>query len=150
MKITFYTLFISLLLVGCAKDDSSTTSQISDSDQCLVEVNGDFIDVVLEQDPEYLNGGVDGFNKAFFQTIRYPAEARENGIEGLCIISYEITTEGKVENIGIVQDPGGGIGNHTSLVIEEITEGISFRPAVFNGNSVRVRKGLEIRFRLEG
>jgi hypothetical protein len=81
--------------------------------------------------------------------ISYPAEARENGNEGICIIHYEITSQGAVENISVIQDPGGGIGESAAATIASVTSGISFGPGMLDGNPVRVKKGIEIKFELQ-
>ena len=83
------------------------------------------------------------------RNVTYPAEARENGIEGICVVNYEITEEGTVENIEAIQDPGGRIGESATETIGLITEGVSFSPGILNNNPVRVKKELEIRYKLE-
>ena len=144
-SISLITLIFVLLTVSCKNDDEDL---INDTDLCLVEINGNFEEIELEEKPVYLNGGDKGFTKAISDNISYPAEARENGIEGLCIINYEITEDGKVENIETLQDPGGGIGDSAVGTIELITEGISFSPGLLNGNPIRVKKELELKYSL--
>lgn len=133
--------------VGCEKDNGE--SIIDETAICLVEIDGEFIEIELDVEPEYLNGGTEGFAKAISENLRYPGEARENGIEGKCIIHYEITEEGTVENVQAIQDPGGGIGDASIGVLEMVTEGISFSPGILNGNPVKVRKGLSLKFKIE-
>ena len=123
---------------------------MSDTGLCLVEVDGEFIEVDLDESPEYLNGGNDGFSEAIVQEIKYPAEAREMGIEGLCVIQYEITELGTVDNVTAIQDPGGGIGPSAVSTIETVMDGVVFSPGKLDGEPVRVKKELQIRYKLEG
>lgn len=135
-----------LTITSCQKEESSL---ISESDLCLVEVNGSFIEIELDKKPEYINGGNLAFTKAVKNKIKYPAKARSEGIEGLCLINYEITKEGTVENIKAIKDPGGDIGVSAVDSIKVVTQRISFSPGVLNGTPVRVKKEIEIKYKLE-
>ena len=146
-KINSIALILILFIVGCKKEDDE--SLVNDTGLCLVEIDGNFEEIELDEVPEYLNGGKEGFLNAIYEDIVYPAEARENGIEGLCVVNYEIAVNGAVENIKAIQDPGGRIGDSTIETIELITQGVSFSPGILNGNPVRVKKELELRFKLE-
>ena len=146
-KINSIALILILFIVGCKKEDDE--SLVNDTGLCLVEIDGNFEEIELDEVPEYLNGGKEGFLNAIYEDIVYPAEARENGIEGLCVVNYEIAVNGAVENIKAIQDPGGRIGDSTIETIELITQGVSFSPGILNGKPVRVKKELELRFKLE-
>ena len=148
VKLVILVVIFSVAFVAC--NDAEEESLINDTGLCLVEINDIFEEVELDEAPKYLNGGQDGFSQDIGTKLKYPAEARENGIEGLCVINFEITEEGMVENVVAIQEPGGGIGNASVESIESVTEGISFSPGVLNGNPVRVKKELEIKFKLEG
>ena len=146
-RINLIIVIFSFLIIGCNKENNE--SLLNDTGLCLVEVDGNFEILDLDEAPEYLDGGKEGLNSAFLGTISYPALARENGIQGSCIINYEITVDGTVENIVATQDPGGGIGASAVDSFESITEGTSFSPGILNENPVRVKKEMEIRYKLE-
>jgi len=146
-SINLIVVILSFLIIGCNKENNE--SLLNDTGLCLVEVNGNFEILDLDEAPEYLDGGKEGLNSAFLGTISYPALARENGIQGSCIINYEITVAGTVENIVAIQDPGGGIGASAIGSFESATQGTSFSPGILNENPVRVKKEMEIRYKLE-
>jgi len=141
-------ILFSLLIIssGCEKDEEPL---IEDSGVCLVLMNGEFVETELDEMPSYLEGGKDGFYMALFSVIKYPAEAREAGIQGLCRVQYEITETGEAENIQTIEDPGGGIGAATVQALMSATPGISFSPGILNQVAVRVRKELRVRFKLQ-
>jgi hypothetical protein len=145
-------LFSLLFIFSCKKDDEKIDEKIEVEEPvpCLAEIDGILQEVILDENPEYLDGGLDGFISNLFDTILYPADARENGIEGFTSVSYEITEEGKVKNVEIIENPGGGIGEELKLTLEEITPGISFLPGILNGNPIRVQKALSLTFKLQG
>ena len=134
-------------IIGCGSEEDSS---IYDPGLCLVEINGVFEEVELDQGPIYLNGGYQEFTKAVGKEVKYPAEARANSVEGLCVLNYEITEEGKVENIVAIEDPGAGIGDSSIEAIKSVTVGVSFSPGILDNVPVRVKKELEIKFKLEG
>jgi len=139
-------IIITIGIIGCSDDDRI----FNEDGLCLVEIDGIFQDVELDEYPEYLNEGNEGFTSGLYLELKYPAEARANGIEGTCLLNYEITEEGRVENIVVIQDPGAGIGNASVQSLFSTTEGISFKAGILNNRSVRVKKDLNIIFRLEG
>lgn len=143
----FAGLFIMLAILGCNKDDDDQL--IEDTGLCLVEVNGVFEEIELDEMPVYSRGSQKDFYENIIKEINYPVEARENDIEGVCIINYEISSQGAVENIEAVQDPGGGIGTEAIEGVEQVTVGTSFSPGILNGMPVRVKKEIRITFRLE-
>ena len=147
-RITVFLLCLSCFIISCS--DGEGEGAVGETDLCLVEVDGEFIETELDEAPEYLDGGNDGFAEAIGQEIKYPAEAREMGIEGLCLIQYEITKLGTVDNVTAIQDPGGGIGSSAVSTIETVMDGVVFSPGKLDGEPVRVRKELQIRYKLEG
>lgn len=148
-KFQIVAFFLIITIVGCStKEVDNDESLINETSLCLVEINGAFSEIELDEVPKYLNGESEGFIEAIFENLIYPADARENSIEGLCVVNYEITKLGLVENIIAIQDPGGGIGNSTVETIQLATEGVSFSPAILNNNPVRVKKELEVKFKL--
>lgn len=139
-------LLSGFFIIGCSSHDDNNNFSF---ESCFVEIDGSFQEAELDKSPEYIEGGNEGFVRAFYENNSYPAEARENGIEGLCIIQFDVDTDGSVTNIVVTQDPGGTIGSTAMKTIETITNDESFTPGILNGETVIVRKTLEIRYRLE-
>ena len=141
---------LMLCMVGFTGCEQGDDLDIDDNGLCLVEIDGQFENVPLDEAPLYLNGGTEGYLQDIYGNLKYPAQAREDGIEGTCITTYEITTTGSVENITVIQDPGGGIGAEVLGVFNTIFEGVPFSPGMIDGNPVRVKKEVPIKFTLEG
>lgn len=64
--------------------------------------NYDPIEMDEENEPEPIQGK-DQWTRDFFGSLKYPATARENGIEGVVILDIEIDQEGKVIDVRIQQ-----------------------------------------------
>ena len=122
LKISFL-VYVILALIGISCQKESENLSVIDEQECLVEIDGEFILVELDELPEYKFGGEDGFYAGIFEILKYPFEARENGIEGLCTLKYEISKSGEIENIIIDSDPGAGIGEVSVEALESIANG---------------------------
>ncbi len=130
-----------LFQVSCKKEPAESIPLVE------VEINGVFELMRVSKMAEYI-GGQEGFFRAIGQEIKYPPEARENGIAGEVVLEFEVTQTGEVENIVIKEDVGGGCGEEAKRTLEVITQGVSFHPAELNGEPVRVRMEVPITFNL--
>ena len=146
MKNLFPFLVLLCFIYGCS--DSSEDISIEELD-CLVLVDSTWSIVTLDQPPVYLDNGVAGFNENLLTEIKYPREARENGVEGAARLEYEVATNGTVENIIITENPGTGIGEELMRSFEVVTSGVAYIPAILNEVPIRVKKEQEVIFRVE-
>ncbi len=81
--------------------------------------------------------------------LKYPTIARENGIEGRVTIQFVIEKDGKVSDVRILHDIGGGCGTVALKVVENMNNlAISWQPGLQRGKPVRVRYTLPATFKL--
>lgn len=78
--------------------------------------------------------------------VKYPAEARESDIEGLVVIEFVIGKDGKVRDMRVVKDIGGGCGEEALRVVSGMQ---AWSPGIRNNQPVSVIYRLPVRFRLE-
>ncbi|MCS6929365.1 MAG: energy transducer TonB [Saprospiraceae bacterium] len=84
------------------------------------------------------------------RNIRYPLEARQANIEGTVVLSFVVEVDGRISNIRIIKDIGGGCGAEAVRVLTELSQGgLRWKPAQQGGKPVRMRQALPLRFRLE-
>lgn len=84
------------------------------------------------------------------RNIRYPEEARENNLEGTVVTSFVVEPDGRLSNIKILRDIGGGCGAEAARVLQALDEaGLRWLPAQREGKPVRMRQALPLRFRLK-
>lgn len=79
------------------------------------------------------------------ESIRYPELARENNIQGVVVVAFVIDQNGKVKDVSVVKDIGGGCGLEASRIVQAMPD---WTPGEANGHSVKVRYMLPIRFSL--
>jgi len=79
------------------------------------------------------------------QNIKYPAKARETGIQGQVIVRFVVTRQGKVENPVIVSGIGGGCDEEVLRVVNEMPNWI---PATQDGINVAAKYTMPVKFML--
>lgn len=78
--------------------------------------------------------------------IRYPAVARENGIEGMVHVQFVIGKTGEIEKISILRDIGGGCGAEVDRVMKLLPK---WTPGIQCGRPVKVAYTAPVKFSLE-
>lgn len=82
-----------------------------------------------------------------YKSIKYPTLAKENGIEGMVVISYVVEKDGSVTNAKVLRGPGSGCNNEALRVVNSMPKWI---PGKQRNQPVRVQFNLPIGFNLEG
>ncbi|MFA6058321.1 MAG: TonB family protein [Taibaiella sp.] len=84
---------------------------------------------------------------AFVQkNLRYPNEAREDGIEGRVIVRFVVNTLGEIEGAKIMRGIGGGCDKEALRVVNAMPK---WKPGKQNGHNVKVYYTLPITFKLQ-
>ena len=84
-----------------------------------------------------------------YKHLTYPQQARENRIEGTCIVHFIVETDGSVTNVGLDAGIGYGCGEEAMRVIKMMKEeGIEWIPQGCRGRPVRVIFKIPIVFEL--
>jgi len=89
--------------------------------------------------------------KYLYGQLKYPAIARENGVEGMVVIRFVVTKKGGIDQVEILRDIGGGCGEAAKNVIlsmKEMPE--KWTPGKQRGRPVSVYYTLPVKFKLEG
>ena len=85
-----------------------------------------------------------------YKNIKYPAIARENGVEGTVVVQFVVEKDGKVTDAKVVRDIGAQCGAEALRVVELMnTKGLRWTPGKQRGNAVRVQFNLPVKFKLE-
>lgn len=94
--------------------------------------------------PEF-PGGLEALLNYLSRNIRYPTEARQQGIQGRVYLSFVIEKNGSVSTIEILRGIGGGCDEEAIRVVEKMP---NWNPGKQNGRPVRVIYNLPVRFSL--
>lgn len=85
-----------------------------------------------------------------YNNITYPTEARENGVEGTCVIQFVVEKDGSITEAKVVREIGDQLDSEALRVVNLMnTEGIKWIPGMQGGQVVRVQFNLPIRFKVK-
>lgn len=83
--------------------------------------------------------------QAFIKTnLQYPDSARIRGIEGVVVVRFQVSEEGKITALELVRNIGAGCGQEALRVIRSMP---AFTPALRNGTPIATTMTLPIRFK---
>ncbi len=80
--------------------------------------------------------------------VKYPALARENGIEGTVYISFIVEKDGSISNVKVAKGKGYGLNKEALRVVQKLPNWE--RAGRKKGKKVRVYYTLPIKFKLKG
>ena len=101
--------------------------------------------LVVEEDPEF-PGGLDALSKFIADNIKYPQLAKENNITGRVFVSFVVEKDGRVGQVKILRDIGGGCGNDAVRVVKMMPK---WKPGKQRGKAVRTQFNLPVNFDLQ-
>jgi protein TonB len=85
-----------------------------------------------------------------YKNIKYPAIARENGVDGTVVIQFVVEKDGSITDAKIVRDIGATCGAEALRVVNLMNqEGYQWIPGKQRGRPVKVQFNLPVKFKLE-
>ncbi len=81
-----------------------------------------------------------------YGNIKYPAIARENGVEGMVVVKFVVEKDGSITAAEVVRDIGAGCGAEALRVVNMMPK---WEPGKQRGRAVRVQFNLPVKFKLE-
>lgn len=144
------TMMVSMSIVILRCEQATREAEISeDSSPILNAHNGnqgemkrvEGVDVMPE--PEE---GLDAFLRFIGDQIKYPAEARDQGIEGKVFISFIITKEGSIANVKVEKGIGYGLDEEAVRVVSSYDK--KWKPGISQGEKVNTQMVLPINYAL--
>lgn len=85
--------------------------------------------------------------KYFFEFLHYPKEAVDNEISGNVLVSFVISSNGKVQDVHLLKGIGYGCDEEALRVIKEMAD---WTPALNGGKRVKCRVTVPVVFKLMG
>ncbi|MBK8517371.1 MAG: energy transducer TonB [Saprospiraceae bacterium] len=86
-----------------------------------------------------------------YKNLKYPAIARENGVEGQVVLQFVVDKDGSITDTKIVRDIGAGCGTAAETIVNGMNDmGKKWTPGKQRGRAVRVLYTLPVKFKLEG
>jgi TonB family protein len=105
---------------------------------------GDTVYQVVQETAMY-EGGMPALYAMIGETLRYPANARRQGIEGKVFIEFVIEKDGTVRHVKAIKGPGGGLNEEAERVLRLMNK---WTPGKVRGKPVPQMMVLPVAFRL--
>ena len=90
-------------------------------------------------------GGITGLTNYMIQNLKYPIAAKEANVQGMVVVSFIVTAEGKVEGVEVLRGIGSGCDQEAVRVISLSGTWI---PAKKEGKTVATKMTLPVQFKL--
>ncbi len=101
-----------------------------------------------EKDKE--NCAKEKMQQYIYKNLKYPAIARENGVEGMTVLQFVVSENGTVKDIKVVRDIGAGCGDAAKKVVSAMNNlPQRWTPGKQRGRPVKVLYTLPVKFKLE-
>ena len=110
-------------------------------------LDGAFVETELDRKPEYRQGELE-FLKRIYSAMRYPAAARDKGIGGTVLLALTIDELGNLADSYVKEGIGYGCDEEALRAVRNASA-TGFEPAIKDGNPVKVRFDMPVRFRVE-
>ena len=100
----------------------------------------------VEVMPEY-PGGENALMNDLTGSIKYPEEARKNGIQGKVFVSFVVDEQGKVTNAKIERGVEASLNQESLRVVNGLK---TWKPGMEKGKAVKVAYTIPINYALDG
>ena len=147
-----------LEIVDDKADIEETTTIINEDNQARVEVKYVPVQVVeeepeeqtifevVEQMPEFPNGGMAGLMQYLSKNIKYPTIAQENGTQGRVTVQFVVNRDGSIVDAKVVRSVDPYLDKEALRVINTMPK---WKPGMQRGKPVRVKFTVPVMFRLQ-
>jgi TonB family protein len=111
----------------------------------VLEMAGEEVFTVVDIMPQF-QGGETALQEFLQDRVIYPHLARESGITGIVLISLVVDADGRMRHLNILSGIGGGCDEEALRVVQLMPD---WKPGVLEGNPVKVKLTIPIRFSLQ-
>ena len=110
------------------------------------EVEEQEIFEVVEQMPEFPNGGMAGLMQFLSKNIKYPPIAQENGTQGRVTVQFVVNADGSIVDAKVIRGVDPYLDKEALRVINSMPK---WKPGMQRGKAVRVKYTVPVMFRLQ-
>lgn len=139
---------ITILACSSPQKDEALTEEITTekvTSEQAQKVTEETVFTVVETMPEF-PGGKKALYKFLGDNIKYPAKAKEDGIQGQVFVNFIIETNGSVTNVNILRGVNSELDKEAERAVKIMP---NWKPGEQRGEKVRVSYNLPIKFVLD-
>ena len=113
-------------------------------EEAVEEVVEEQVFTIVEEMPSF-PGGDAALMKYLANNIKYPAIAKDAGIQGTVFVTFVVDEKGEVKDVKVLRSLGGGTDEEAIRVVKSMPK---WSPGKQRGKAVKVQYNLPIRFTL--
>ncbi|TCD12702.1 energy transducer TonB [Pedobacter frigidisoli] len=132
-------LFCIAFTASAQKDSTTKTEFHVDS---LAKEKFAFLSI--EKQPEY-PGGLKNFYQYISRNVRYPKQAKKDGVSGNVVLSFVVEKDGQLKDVKVINSVREDID---AEAIRVVSNSIKWSPGIQNGKPVRVMYRFNVNFAL--
>ena len=142
------------MIVNCTnvQDEKAVETEkatVSATDEMQTEsaakTNSDEVFDSVEQMPEF-PGGMQALMSYLKDTIKYPEQAKKDGIQGRVIVQFIVEKSGKVTDIHVVRGIDPILDEEAARVVAAMPD---WKPGMNHGEAVNVKYTIPVNFKLD-
>ena len=142
-------LLLAILTFGCSDEDISLNQGPDIEAKGIVDdqlnaVAGEDILAVVEEQATF-PGGMAAWAKHLQKTIKYPEQAKKEGIEGNVSLSFIVHEDGRIDNVQVARGIGGGCDEQA---VNALLESPNWVPGKQGGKTVKTKMQIRVAFKL--
>lgn len=130
-------------IVTKAEDEESDVHQKSEAAK-PANAGATEVRIEVEKMPEF-PGGEQALYEFLAKNIKYPALARENGVEGTVYVKFLVDAKGKISDVSLMKGIGSGCDEEAIRVVQKMPR---WSPGTLRGEPVDVYYTLPVKFKL--
>lgn len=101
---------------------------------------------IVEEAPEFINGGMAGLMQYLSKNIKYPTIAQENGTQGRVAVQFVVNRDGSIVDAKVMRGVDPYLDKEALRVINSMPK---WKPGKQRGKPVRCRYTVPVMFRLQ-
>lgn len=136
---------VAISIADVQGNDDEHGQDIADLKEIITSEPEDFVYDVVEEEPVF-PGGEEALLRYISENLKYPSIAQEQGIQGVVLTRFVVTSSGEVGDVQILRSLDPYCDREAQRVIRSLPK---FIPGKQQGKAVSVWFTLPIRFRLE-
>ena len=130
-------------LVASMKTNQPETASIAVKDTLTPDES---VFEVVEQMPEFPDGGMTGLMKYFKKNMRYPEEAKKAGTQGRVVVQFLINKNGAISDVSVLRSVDRLLDAEAVRLVRSMPK---WKPGMQKGKAVTVKYTLPVPFRLK-
>ena len=130
-------------LVASMKTNQAETTSVAVKDTLTPD---EPVFEVVEQMPEFPDGGMAGLMEYFKKNLRYPEEAKKAGMQGRVVVQFLINKNGAISDASVLRSVDRLLDAEAVRLVRSMPR---WKPGMQKGKAVTVKYTLPVQFRLK-